>query len=226
MIETEAKRVDSDLFAVYDIGDGTLVIDHPHPETGELFPTAVGSLPIPKQLTGLAFGIRNAETSRDQQLAILKDQLATIKLHIEAVNERADKTVGQLSGMGAGLLDQLHEQGLTAVDAKKRPRLPIAGCGAWVTNTKAAGYETDGWNNMDRDARADIALAHKDLFKVEMVPAQKVITPNRSEIIKAMKKGAAIDGFSLIEAVDGVKFKIEKGTGLPPVGMTADKVGE
>lgn len=225
---TEAKRADSDLFAVYALEDGTLVIDSPSPQTGELLPTAVGSLPIPKRLTGLAFAIRNQELHRDQQMAILKDQIATIRMHMAAVTERTDIAVGVLKSMGTMLLNQLHDQGLAATDAKHRPRLPIAGCGAWVTNTKAAGYKTDDWDQMDKDARATASLEHKSLFSVEQVPAHSIVKPIRTKIIAALKAGAVVDGFELIEATDAVQFKIEKGTGIPPVGVveTDDKAGD
>lgn len=224
---TEAKRVDSDMFAVYDSGDGTLLIDHPDAD-GVLVPTAVKSLPIPKQLTGMAFAIRNLEVDRDRQLAILKDQQDTIKMHIEAVNERAVHAIDSLKKMGSGLLDQLHGQGLAGTDAKKRPRLAIAGCGAWVTNTtQRASYDAKGWNDMDEDQQAEVALANKHLFKITQVPAREDVKPDRPAIIRALLRGDTVDGFAFIAEADSVVFKSEKGTGLPPVGMreTVDQAG-
>lgn len=217
-MKTEDRTMpDHDMFAVYDAGDGRLVIDQPDPKTGELIPTAISGLPIPKRLTGIGFTVRNAEMHRDQQLVILREQIGIIKMHQQRVNEVADKTINQLVGMGAGLLQQLHADGLAATDAKKRPKLAIAGCGSWVTNTRAASLDNVEWSQLDEDAQADIAGEHRDLFQIVTITT---IKPDSIAIRKALEAGREIEGFTLNPAEDLVKFKPEKGTGLAPVGTS------
>lgn len=195
-----------------------MVVDQPDPETGELVPVPLSQLPIPKQLTGIGFAIRNAEVGRDQALDILKEQAGIIRQHIDRIREQAARTISQLTSMAAGLLQAMHDQGNAAVDAKKRPRLTIAGCGTFATNTTVReGLDTSEYDKLNEDQKAEIALANTDFFIVEKI---QVITLDRAAILTYLRKGGTLKGFSRNAAEDHVVFKIEKGTGVPAIGVT------
>lgn len=207
-----------ELFAVYYDDNNRMVIDQPDPDTGELVPVPLSQLPIPKQLTGIGFAIRNAEVGRDQALDILKEQAGIIRQHMDRIKEQAARTIGQLTSMAAGLLKTLHDQGMAATDAKKRPRLVIAGCGSFATNTTVReGLDTSEYDKLAEDDQAAIALANTDFFVVEQI---RIIKPDRAAILAHLRKGGSLKGFTRNAAEDHVVFKVEKGTGVPAIGVT------
>lgn len=214
-----------DLFSAYVDETGRLVMDQPDPKTGELMPVPIGELPTERALVGLGYAMRNLQMSTDQQLAILDEQIRLLQLHQERVTERARNQSRFLEERASILLDSLKQQGKISLDKQQRPAMLIPGCGKWaILTTQRASLDRSDYDAMPEDRRAEIALAHKDLFKIMTITT---IKPDARAILKQLQAGQAIDGFAVNPSVDGITFKAETGTGLPPVGTkTISQDGE
>lgn len=214
-----------DLFSAYVDETGRLVMDQADPKTGELVPVPIGELPTERALVGLGYAIRNVQMSTDQQLAILDEQIGFLQMHRQRVTERSDNQSRFLQERAAMLLNILKEEGKVPLDKQLRPAMTIPGCGKWaILTTQRASLDRSDYDAMSEDQRTEIALAHKDLFRIVKV---LTIKPDARAILKQLQAGQAIDGFAVNPSVDGITFKPETGTGLPPVGTkTISQDGE